>query len=108
MIKPSKERKLIKKGCNLIDVVDAEYTANDLEAIAHEMRELDIEKIEFESDYDGTYLYQYTLESEEEALVRHSKELKKYTKFKEREKIKKEKHLERVRKEAIRLRLIDE
>lgn len=84
MKKPSKERKLIKKDCNLIDVVYVMYTANDLEAIAHEMRELDIEKIEFESDYGGTYLYQYTLESEEEALVRHSKELKKYTKFKEK------------------------
>ena len=78
MKKPSKEQKLIKEDCNLIDVAgrSAMYTANDLEAIAHEMRELDIEKIEFESDYGGTYLYQYTLESEEEALVRHSKELK--------------------------------
>ena len=91
-----------------MEMIHDEYTANDLEAIAHEMRELDIEKIEFESDYDGTYLYQYTLESEEEALVRHSKELKKYTKFKERMKEKKQKHLEKVRKEAIRLRLIDE
>ena len=108
MIKPSKKRKLIKKDCNLIDVHNAGYTANDLEAIAHEMRELDIEKIEFESDYDGTYVYQYTLESEEEALVRHSKELKKYTKFKEREKVKKEKHLEKVRKQAIALGLINE
>ena len=78
----NKEQRLIKKDCNLIDVVYVMYTANDLEAIAHEMRKLDIEKIEFETDYGGTYLYQYTLESEEEALVRHSKELKKYTKRK--------------------------
>ena len=75
MKKPSKEQKLIKEDCNLISIDRVMYTANDLEAIAHEMRELDIEKIEFESDYGGTYLYQYTLESEEEALVRHSKEL---------------------------------
>ena len=108
MKKPSKEQKLIKEDCNLIDVHWAICTANDLEAIAHEMRELDIEKIEFESDYGGTYLYQYTLESEEQAMVRHSKELKKYTKFKERERVKKEKHLERVRKQAIKLGLIDE
>ena len=58
----NKEQRLIKKDCNLIDVEYgcAMYTANDLEAIAHEMRKLDIEKIEFETDYGGTYLYQYT------------------------------------------------
>ena len=68
MKKPSKEQKLIKEDCNLIDIDRAMYTANDLEAIAHEMRELDIEKIEFESDYGGTYLYQYTRVKKEKHL----------------------------------------
>ena len=110
MKKPSKKPQLLKKydDIGLINADDGVYTANEIEEIAQQMRELGIDKVGFISGYDYVTVYLYTLESEEEALIRYSKELKKYTKFKEREKIKREKHLEKVRKQAIKLGLINE
>ena len=110
MKKPSKKPQLLKKydDIDLINADDGVYTANEIEEIAQQMRELGIDKVGFISGSDYVTVYLYTLESEEEALIRYSKELKKYTKFKEREKIKREKHLEKVRKQAIKLGLINE
>lgn len=110
MKKPSKKPQLLKKydDIGLINADDGVYTANEIEEIAQQMRELGIDKVGFNSSYDDVTVYLYTLESEEEALIRYSKEIKKYDKFKEREKVKREKHLEKVRKQAIKLGLINE
>ena len=114
MKKPSKKPQLLKKydDIDLINADDGVYTANEIEEIAQQMRELGIDKVGFNSSYDDVTVYLYTLESEEEALIRYSKEIKTYDKFKkrltEREKIKREKHLEKVRKQAIKLGLINE
>ncbi len=112
MKKPSKEPQMLKRldTIGLINADDGIYSANEIEEIAQQMRDLGIDRVEFRVDSDDYYsdIYLHTLESEEEALVRYSKEIKKYDKFKEREKVKKEKHLEKVRKQAIKLGLINE
>lgn len=110
MKKPSREPQMLVKHDNidLINIDDGVYTANEIEEVANQMREFGVDRIEFRSGYDSCSLYLHTLESEEEALIRYSKEIKKYNKFKEREKVKKEKHLEKVRKQAIKLGLIKE
>ena len=84
MKKPSKKPQLLKKydDIDLINADDGGYTANEIEEIAQQMWELGIDKVGFISGYDYVTVYLYTLESEEEALIRYSKEIKTYDKFK--------------------------
>ena len=109
MRKPSKKPQQIKSDADyLVDIDDEQYTPDDFEDLAKQMRELDILMISFERGYEDTYVYKHVLESEEEALIRYNKEMKAYNKYKERELKKKQKHLDKVRKEAIKLGLIQE
>ena len=108
MKKPSKKPQQIKSDADyLIDVHGGQYTPDDFEDLAKEMRELDILMISVEAGWEHTYVYKHVLESEEEALIRYNKEMKQYNKYKERELKKKQKHLDRVRKQAIKLGLIE-
>ncbi len=110
MRKPSKKPKQRKSDADgLMDIDDGQqYTPDDFEDLAKQMRELDIVCISCERGYDDTYFYKHVLESEEEALIRYDKEMKQYVKYKERELKKKQKHLDKVRKQAIKLGLIQE
>ena len=108
MKKPSKKpQEIASEASSLIDTDSGEYTPDDFENIAKEMRELDILKISFGGGWDDTNVYMHELESEEEALIRYNKEMKQYNKHKERELKKKQKHLDNVRKQAIKLGLIE-
>jgi len=108
MKKPSKKPQEIKSdGEYLVDVHSGQYTPDDFENLAKEMRELDILVISFDTLWEHTYVYKHVLESEEEALIRYNKEMKEYNKYKERELKKKQKHIDKVRKQAIKLGLIE-
>ena len=84
------------------------YTADELQDVVDQMRDLKVEKIEFLVVWDGNYCFDHYYEIEQEALVRFTKESKKYDTYLKRQEVKREKHKQRVRKQAIKLGLIPE
>ena len=108
MKKPSNKPQLLRRSSELMNIDGTSYTADELQDVVDQMRDLKVEKIEFLVVWDGNYCFDHYYEIEQEALVRFTKESKKYDTYLKRQEVKKEKHKQRVRKQAIKLGLIPE
>ena len=108
MRKPSKKPQLLRRGSELMDIDETSYTADELQDVVDQMRDLKVEKIEFGVVWDGAYCYDHYYETEQEALVRFPKESKKYNTYLKRQEVERKKNKEHVRKQAIKLGLIPE
>lgn len=105
MKKPTKTPQKIRESSTLMDIFTG-YSPEDLEEIASQMRDLNIESISIEPDeYSYAECHETRLETEKEAEVRYHKELKKWEKWKENEEKKKVRRKEKLIKEAQKLGL---
>lgn len=90
MKKPTKAPQTIRRESFLIELWNR-YSPKDLRDIADQMDAESISFIEFDQGYSHTEVYEHKLESELEAEVRYTKEMKKYNTFLANSKKKKEK-----------------
>ena len=105
MQKPTKEPRITYEKCTIFFPYD-ENTSEDLRRIADIMDEKKIKSIYVDyGDFDGCVVYQYRMESNEEAEKRYTRELKQYDKYNDQVKKNKEKEKEDLIKRAKQLGL---
>lgn len=104
MKKPSKKQQLIKEDSDLLDL-GIEYSPEDFENIASQMKYYNIEGLEIIMTWDDVGVKQRRLETTEEAEVRYHKEIKKWEKWKTNEEKKKLNRKKKLIKEAEKLGL---